>query len=117
MEIYEHANSLTLKLSNEDFLIIVPNECNDMENYTCAYDFELPKEEKRELYELIFNEKVKNELIKYEKYVPADIRENCMKCNYYTNCKYEKGMLKSYKETNKILKEYKDFIKTIKDGE
>lgn len=117
MKIYEYYNYLLLRVSKNNYLIIVPSEDYDIENHTCAYDFKLPKEEKKELYELIFDEKIKNKLIKYEKYVPTDIVENCMKCNYYSSCKYEKGMLKNFKETNKILKEYKDFIKIIKGGE
>lgn len=117
MEIYEHDNSLILRVSKNDYLVIVPNEYIDVTDYVCAYDFKLPEKEKRELYELMFNENIKNKLIEYEKYIPTDIHENCMKCNYYSSCKYDKEMLKKPKETNKILKEYKDFIKNIKDGE
>lgn len=122
MEIYKHNDMLVLKLSNNECIPITRGKRFRLEyysekNYLCSYELEIDEKEKIDLYEILFNEDLKKQILKFEPLIPSDIKENCLKCNYYSSCKYKKGMLKDYEETNKILKEYKDFIKSIKDGE
>lgn len=125
MEIYKYKDKIFLKVSCKNYLpIIFYDNYDEDKDYICVFltdnvvfTSKMMEEEKMELYELSFNKTIKNKLVEFEKYIPNDIVKNCMKCNYYSSCKYEKGMLKDYEETNKILKEYKNFIKSIKDDD
>lgn len=122
MEIYKHNSILILKLSNNEYIPITRDKRFRLEyysekNYLCSYELEIDEREKIDLYEILFNENLKKQIIKFEPLIPSNIKENCMKCTYYLSCKYDKDMLKHEEKTNEILKEYKDFIKSIKDGE
>lgn len=117
MKIYENAGCLCLKIFEDEYFIILPNKYMDFHNYLCSFFVKLPKEKERNLYELIFNEDIRNRIIENKNKIPVDIHENCMNCAYYQSCKYNRKILKNYKKTNKILKEYKAFIESIEKGD
>lgn len=80
---------------------------NEEEKNKCV--FSVIEVEKIENYEIIFDNEIKKTLIENEKYVPYDIEENCKNCK--NNCFYEVE-----EKNNKILKEYHEFIKKLKEG-
>lgn len=116
MEFYKDKKDIYLIISKKDIIKITSDLDNERKNYICTYDLKdkLHSIEKCNIYEIIFNNKLKKDLLSNEKNIPYDIVENCMKCNYYSSCKYNKDQLKKSKQTNKILKEYKDFINSLK---
>lgn len=118
VEIYKSIkkNNLFLKLCNKEYLPIDDQikKIHSDNNYACIYEINDKLLKKIELYEILFIEEEKNLMVRNLDYVPDDIIKNCECCNFFSSHKLKSKSLKRWKETNEILKEYKEIINTIK---
>ena len=89
------------------YIFIVQNCYLQIGDSLFCFSSDIPEDTiKIELYEIPFNDNLVNIL----KFLPDSVKETCIGCGFYNNCKRKETIVKYSKETNKIIKELKEIV-------